>query len=87
MSVVPVLCECKLLHRWIALAFPLRVPGGAVSFAAMLKRKTELLMSTSLTGARGRDLFAISRTGDFVSCAGSGMQPQPGARQLQLLPA
>ena len=40
MSVVPVLCECKLLHRWIALAFPLRVPGGAVSFAAMLKRKT-----------------------------------------------
>ena len=40
MSVEPVLCQCKLLHRWIALAFPLRVSGGAVSLAAM-KRKTE----------------------------------------------
>ena len=42
MSVEPVLCQCKLLHRWIALAFPLRVSGGAVSLAAMLvKAETE----------------------------------------------
>ena len=78
MSVEPVLCQCKLLHRWIALAFPLRVSGGAVSLAAMLvtmlKRKTE----------KKNGSVSARSICDFVSCAGSGMQPQPGARQLPL---
>ena len=65
MSVEPVLCQCKLLHRWIALAFPLRVSGGAVSLAAM---ETE---NEKKKWQGQRDLFATLSHAQARACSHS----------------